>query len=302
MIQVRPMRESDLEDADRTFRVAFGTYLGLPDPATFGGDGDFVKTRFRADPEGALVAEEDGKLAGSNFIACWGSVGFFGPLTVRPDLWDRKVAQALLARTNEHFEKRGVKVRGLYTFAQSAKHVRLYQRFGYWPRFLNVTLSTPVKSERAFEVLSGDTAAIRELAGAVYPGFDPSVEARSVREQGLGETVLVREGEELAAFAVCHAGKGTEAGSGTAYMKVAAVRPGPSAATHFEKLLDACEAFASSRGAERLRGGVHSSRLDLYRALIARGWRTDMQGIAMLSPADGAGYDRPDAWIIEDWR
>ncbi len=123
-----------------------------------------------------------------------------------------------------------------------------------------------------------------------------------MREQGLGETVLVREEAELVAFAICHAGKGTEAGSGVAYMKVAAVRTGPSAASHFERLLDACEAFASSRGAERLRGGVHSSRVELYRTLIARGWRTEMQGVAMFSPADGAGYDRPDAWIIEDWR
>ena len=37
-IDVRPLRETDLEQADRIFRLAFGTFIGLPDPSTFGGD------------------------------------------------------------------------------------------------------------------------------------------------------------------------------------------------------------------------------------------------------------------------
>ena len=31
-VAVRPLREHDLDDADRTMRLAFGTFLGLPDP------------------------------------------------------------------------------------------------------------------------------------------------------------------------------------------------------------------------------------------------------------------------------
>jgi predicted N-acetyltransferase YhbS len=301
---VRPMRASDVAAADRVFRLAFGTYLGLPDPARFGGDGDHAGTRFRADPAAAFVAELGGEVVGSNFVTTWGSVGFFGPLTVRPDLWEKGVAKALLVPSLELFEQRGVRVRGLYTFAQSAKHVRLYQRFGFWPRFLNATLSTAVsKSEERFLVLSraGDRerelGAIRDLCGAVFPGFDPTAEVKSVLEQRLGDVVLVREGE-LTAFAVVHVGAGTEAGSGAAYMKVGAARSRET----FGKLLDACEAFAAARGAERLRGGVHTSRLDAYRTFLERGWRTDMQGVSMLSPADGGGYDRADAFVIEDWR
>ena len=61
------MQESDLKDADRIFRLAFGTFLGLPDPLSFAGDSDFVYTRYRTDPDAALVAEVDGKVAGSNF-------------------------------------------------------------------------------------------------------------------------------------------------------------------------------------------------------------------------------------------
>src|SRR4051794_31195219 len=88
-VSIRPLREDELGDADRIARLAFGTFLGLPDPLDFMGDADYVRTRWRADPATALAAELDGKLVGSNFVANWGSVGFFGPLSVHPDLWNR---------------------------------------------------------------------------------------------------------------------------------------------------------------------------------------------------------------------
>jgi predicted N-acetyltransferase YhbS len=307
---VRPIRDDEIDPADRIFRVAFGTYLGMPDPARFGGDGDCVRTRTRSDAVDTLVAEIDGEVVGSNVITSWGSVGFFGPLTVRPDLWDKGIARALMARTLEVFERRSVRVGGLYTFSQSPKHVRLYQRFGFWPRFLNVTLFTGIsqKERPAFESFSGATdreaalADVRDLCGAVFAGFDPTGEVRSVADQGLGDTVLVREGGRLVAFAVCHTGAGSEAGSGAAYLKIGAARPGAGAQASFGRLLDACEAFAASRRALKLRGGVHSSRLDAYRTLLDRRWRTELQGVSMISPADGGGYDRADAFVIEDWR
>jgi hypothetical protein len=88
-VTIRPLLERDLAAADRIFRLAFGTSLGLPDPLQFAGDSDWVRTRWLADPSTALAAELDGELVGSNFVTGWGSVGFFGPLSVRPDLWDR---------------------------------------------------------------------------------------------------------------------------------------------------------------------------------------------------------------------
>ena len=39
-IIVRRMQESDLQEADRIMRLAFGTFLGLPDPRSFAGDAD----------------------------------------------------------------------------------------------------------------------------------------------------------------------------------------------------------------------------------------------------------------------
>jgi len=59
-VSIRPLEERDLPAADRLCRLAFGTFLGLPDPMTFMGDADFVATRWRADPSGALAAQIDG--------------------------------------------------------------------------------------------------------------------------------------------------------------------------------------------------------------------------------------------------
>lgn len=115
-ILIRPLRESDISKADHVFRLAFGTFIGLEDPLTFLGDAEFIRTRFMANPSGSFAAEVNGELVGSNFVANWGSVGIFGPLTIRPDFWDKGVAKQLLKSTTDYFEKLGTKHIGLFTW------------------------------------------------------------------------------------------------------------------------------------------------------------------------------------------
>ena len=200
-VRVRPLAEGDLDEADRICRVAFGTFLGVPDPEKFFGDADLVRTRWKADPGAGLAAELDGRLAGSNFAANWGSVGFFGPLTIAPEYWNRAIAQRLLDATMELFAAWETRHAGLFTFAQSAKHVGLYQKYGFWPRFLTAVMSSPVNPDSRSaairvsgvgdEELGGLMTAVRELTDAVYPGLDLSREIEAVRAQRLGDTVLI---------------------------------------------------------------------------------------------------------------
>src|ERR1700674_529349 len=104
-ISIRPLAESDLPEADRIVRLAFGTFLGLPDPSQFMGDADYVRTRWKADPSAIVAGEHAGKLIGTNFAANWGSFGFFGPLTVEPAHWDHGIAKKLLASTMNIFKR-----------------------------------------------------------------------------------------------------------------------------------------------------------------------------------------------------
>jgi GNAT superfamily N-acetyltransferase len=143
---VAALDEKDLPEAERIFRLAFGTFVGATDPDVFWSDRDYVYARHRAPHVAALGAAIDGILVGSNFATKWGSVGFFGPITVRPDLHDRGIARALLAKTIEQFDAWGTQHTGLFTFAQSAKHVGLYQKYGFYPRFLTALMTTPAST------------------------------------------------------------------------------------------------------------------------------------------------------------
>ena len=310
-VRVRPLAAEDLDEADRICRVAFGTFLGVPEPEKTFGEADLVRTRWQADPGGALAADAGGRLAGSNFAANWGSVGVFGPLSVAPEYWDRAIAQRLLDATMDLFAAWGTRHAGLFTFAQSAKHVGLYQKYGFWPRFLTAIMSSPVRpgsgpgSVRLSSVSeagrAGVVAAVRELTEAVYPGLDVSREIESVRAQRLGDTVLIDDGAGLQGVAVCHVGAGTEAGSGACYVKFGAVRPGPDAERMFGLLIDACHALAAERGASLLVAGANAGRDRAWRALAGRGFRRDFQGVAMHRPNE-PGYSTSDSYVIDDWR
>jgi GNAT superfamily N-acetyltransferase len=309
---VRPLRENDLSEAKRIFHLAFGTFLGLGDPMEFWPDRDYVRTRCAADPSAALAAEADGEVIGSNFAANWGSVGFFGPLTIRPDYWDRGVAKRLLERTMEIFERWGTKHAGLFTFAQSAKHVDLYQKFGFWPRFLTAIMSAEVRPTenvqgwtRYSELRQSERVecvrAAQELTNAVYDGLDVAPEIRAIAAQQLGDTVLLWDGSKLCGLAICHCGANTEAGKDSCYVKFAVVRPGRKAAQLFGRLLDACESFATSRRLTHVEAGVNLARHEAYQQMLARGFRTALQGVTMHKP-NKSGYSRPGAYVIDDWR
>jgi GNAT superfamily N-acetyltransferase len=311
-VTIRPLQERDLPAADRVMRLAFGTFLGLPDPMAFMGDTAYVRTRWRAAPANAFGAERAGELVGSNFATHWGSVGFFGPLTVHPDCWNQGIASRLLEPVMALFEQWGTRHTGLFTFAQSPRHVHLYQKFGFWPQFLTSIMMkpvAPVASGRPAALYSavperereGWLSASRHLTDSVFEGLDLTGEMSAVATQGLGDTVLLGDAAELEGLAVCHCGPGTEAGSGTCYLKFGAVRSGPQAGSRFTQLLEACEDLARSRGLERLTAGVNTGRHQAYRQMLAHGFRPEIQGVAMHRP-NAPGYNRPDVYAIDDWR
>jgi hypothetical protein len=272
-----------------------------------------ITSRWRASPDTTLAAEVDDELVGSNFVTSWGSVGLFGPLTIRPDLWDRGVATRLLEPTLDLFARLDFRHAGLFTLAHSSKHIHLYQKFGFFPRFLTPLLVKPVSAEphtspaNLFSKLSAteqDAAveACRGLTDGIYEGLDLSGEIRSVGRQQLGETLLTWDGSRLASFAVCHVGAGSEAGSGACLVKFAAAKPGPHAAEDFLRLLDACESLAVARNAGILMGGISTGRQEAYQSMLGRGYRlSPLVGVTMHRPNKPA-YDRQGVYVIDDWR
>jgi GNAT superfamily N-acetyltransferase len=312
VISIRPLEHHHLDEADRIFRLAFGTFMNLPDPMQFMGDADLIHTRFTADPHCALGAFEGDQLLGSNFIAVWGSFAFLGPLTVRPDLWDKGIAKQLLAATMPLFDRRNVSHTGLFTFPHSPKHHALYQKFGYWPQYLTPVMAKSLDPNdtppewTAFSTASPGRRATHlaecsRLTDEIFPGLNLESEIQSVANQSLGETILLHDNNALSAFAIIHTGKGSEAPTTTAYIKFAAARPGPAAPQAIDRLLLAAESFASSRGAQTITTGVNTARNHACQHLLARNYKTAFTGVAMQRP-NQPGYNRPDCLVLDDWR
>jgi len=315
-IKVGPLKQSEIEEADRIVRLAFGTFLGLPNPLDFMDDRNFMLPRWRSIHVKVIAARDGSRLIGSNGVTRWGSFGFFGPLTVLPEYWDRGVAQRLLEATMTVFDRWGVRHTGLFTFAQSAKHVGLYQKFGYWPCYLTAVMTRTPDADAAPRaggarmpaLLSALTKARREqtieacgkLTDKIDKGLDLAGEIRAVRAQGTGDVLLTWTRGVLDAFAVCLNGPGSEGGEKTCYVKFGAARGGAGAGQRFDELLNACDAFAASRGAT-LEAGVNLARENAYRRMRLHGYRVTTLGVAMQRP-HARGFNRADAFVIDDWR
>jgi hypothetical protein len=210
------------------------------------------------------------------------------------------------------FDVWGTRHVGLFTFAHSAKHVALYQKYGFYARFLTAVMSSPVVPRQSaagwsrFSELNEAQQnealrSCRDITDALYPGLDLTEEIRATHAQSVGDTAFVESSSGIVAFAVCHYGPRSEAGADHCFVKFGAVRDGSSAEQDYLRLLDVCEALAVAVGMPNLLAGANMARHEAYRHLVARGSRTEIQGVAMHKD-DDPGYSRPGAYIIDDWR
>ncbi len=314
-IFIRPIREDELAAAGLVTRVAFGTAAGVPDPKLFFGDAETVQNRWRIGGAAIFVAESDGEIIASNVVTRWGSFGFFGPFGVRPDFWDRGVAKMVMAAVMDRLDRWQIRLAGLYTTPDSPKHIGLYQQFGFKPQHLTAVMTKQLTSPHhslstsevsVFAELSQTEqtrhlATCRFLTGSIFNGLDITMEIAAIEAGRLGDTLLLKSGDELAGFAACHLGPGTEAGSDTCYVKFAAVPGGTRAPHTFKKLLTACEDYARGKGVSKLTAGINTSRREAYEIMQEHGFRTNILGVAMLKP-DIAGFNRPGVYVIDDWR
>ena len=139
------------------------------------------------------------------------------------------------------------------------------------------------------------------LTDQLYGGLDLRDEIATVVANPTSDALVLIEGSGVTGFVLCHLGPGSEADTGIAYAKFAAARPGPNAARDFQRLIDAANDFAHRNGAARLNAGVNMGAMEAYRLMIAAGFRSALQGIAMHRPWVDL-YDRPDVFALEDWR
>lgn len=311
---IRHMVKEDLIEADRIIRLAFGTFRGLDDPENFRSDARFAHPRFSADPFASFVAESNGKVIGSNFGLHWGSVGIFGPLTVHPDYWDNGIGSKLMEPVLKCFEEWSVTHSGAMTFANSPKHVNLYRKFGYHPRFLIPVLSKKLESPPTTNsklIWSSYSECVEDqekyldecnkVTNTVYPGLDLGFEIKTVHKMNFGETLILFDENKVVGFAICHCGSDTEAGNDKCYIKFGAVKANSDAQVNFMNLLNACEELALSKGLSILTGGVNAGRYNAYQSMLKQNFSIDFLGVCLHRPNDDA-YNVANRYVIDDWR
>ncbi|MCA9827228.1 MAG: GNAT family N-acetyltransferase [Nitrosopumilus sp.] len=310
------MNEEDLQEADRIVRLAFGTFMGHQNPQDYRSDSRYARPRYGADPSASFVAESDGKIIGSNFGLHWGSVGIFGPLTVHPEYWNKGAGSKLMKPVMKCFEEWKVTHSGAMTFANSPKHINLYRKFGYHPRFLIPVMSKKIESGTALSDSRFAWAAYSEcresqdkyldgcsqVANTIYPGLDLELEIKAVEKMNLGETVILfDENKEVSGFAICHCGINTEAGIDRCYVKFGAVKTNSYSQSNFMSLLEACEGLAAEKGLSVLTGGTSAGRYNTYMSMLKQNFSIDFLGVSLHQPNNDA-YNVADRYVMDDWR
>jgi len=228
-------------------------------------------------------------------------------------LWDGSIGQRLVAASCDQIDDRSARHTGLFIFAQSAKHVGLYGKFGFRPRFLTAIMAAPARradhDERRLPLLG-----ITRQAAAGSRKRSSRIDRRAVsrsrparrnphgRARALGDTALLWNQERrLAGFAVCHWGPASEAGEGCCFVKFGTIRPGPGAEARFGALLDACAALAREAGMPNVLAGANLAREEAYRHMLVRGFRTMIQAVTMHRPNE-PGYSGRGFYVLDDWR
>jgi GNAT superfamily N-acetyltransferase len=295
--EISLLQESELPEAEKFLRLSFGTFLGLSEPMDFGNGAEYTSRWYR-DPSSVFAAKADGKLIGFSMVSNWGSCAGFGPIVTHPDYWDRGIGSQLISTSWKKFDEWGSQQIIFCTHANSPKHIYFYEKFGAEPRFLIALLTkakrySQLSSDRQAESLN----AAYQLTDKIYEGLDWRSEILLVQQHSLGDTLFVWDDTGLIGFAICHYGSGSEAASGTCYIKLGVAKD----AEAYEQLIDECEALATILGMSSLVAGVDTACIDAYQRTIARRFRISGLSVSMHKP-NRMGYSRPDVYLIEDRR
>jgi hypothetical protein len=136
-----------------------------------------------------------------------------GPLAVRSDQQGHGVGKDIVARGIAWLRDRQARVIGLETMPRTMDNIGFYSKLGFVPGQLTLTLSHEAhRHESTVELLSRLSPAARDDAVAecrvlldqVLPGSDYSREIALTADLQLGDTLMLRDRDVLAGFALAH--------------------------------------------------------------------------------------------------
>ncbi len=228
-----------------------------------------------------------GDIAAFNMVHRSGAEGWMGPLAVRTDLQASGTGKALVERGVEWLRENGARVMGLETMPRTMDNIGFYSSLGFVPGRLTITLTVDARSADESPDLLGrlsmrdrdDTlGAMRALVDQLAPGYDFTREVELTDELSLGDTVLLREGDTLVGYALCHTAPLVEgrAREELRVLKLVLLRE-----ASFDSMLGALCDLARRSGTRRVAIRVQGEYTALYRRLIAVGARVRWTDLRM---------------------
>lgn len=257
--------------------------------------------------DGAMVwRDARGELIAFNMVHRSGSEGWMGPLAVRPDRqgqgMGRRIVEAGIAWLRSH----AVGTIGLETMPRTIENIGFYSRLGFVPGYLTITLqrelaTASARSETLGAAPDGERDALLQrchaLATTVAPGIDFRREIELTLEHRLGDVSLYRDGSgALRGFALWH---DAPLAQGRNREELRVLKLVACDLTDARAVVAAVEGAAAGGGLRRVSVRCQSCETELYRGLIADGFRVQWTDLRMTLA--GAAEAPRHGIVLSNW-
>lgn len=257
---------------------------------------------------GAVLWRTDrGAIAAFNIAHRSGVEGWMGPLAVMPELQSRGVGRTIVSFGMDHLRTLGCRVIGLETMPRTMDNIGFYSQLGFVPGPLTITVTldaattdSPITLLGRLPLLERDEAILEcaALTASLREGYDFTREIRITDVLAIGETVLLRRGGHVAAFAVCHSAPLVE---GRARDEVRVLKFVAATDADAAVLVTHLTEYARRCGTRRIAIRVQGDATRFYAMLIARGGRVRWTDLRMTMAAYGEPAQPLDGVMLSNW-
>ena len=237
---------------------------------------------------GAMVwRDARGEIAAFNMVHRSGVEGWMGPLAVRTEYQGTGMGKDVVERGVEWLTRSGARVIGLETMPRTMDNIGFYSRLGFNPGRLTITLTLDAASGDRPPDLLGRLGVrdhedamqqARALLDRLAPGYDFTREMELTDQLSLGDTVLLREGDALKGFALCHTAPLVE---GRVREELRVLKLVLDDEEHMDAMVRALRDYARRSGTRSVAFRVQGEYDMLYRRLAAMGARVRWTDLRM---------------------